>query len=329
MLSQGSDVPAAPERPEASSCGLRNRKASSKAKAALPKTACAEHKSLATNRYGDTLAAFGCICKAMIARGLQSCCTARPTPPTSNKLCASSRTPSRQSRTKSRVSVDSCADSCCRAASVKAPSHVSVDSCCKDSCCDNERGSTTSRAERRSCAGGASCCARASACAGSVGNVVVERRSRMSVDSCGGSCCAQSVREEEKDPEVLVHAPSEALKHAVLAVKGMTCVGCENKLNRALRAQSVITNIKTSFVLSRAEFDYSGGVGDLKTLIAEIERFTGFTVTQIESGSSATSLDFVIDPKLHGTVLVADRPHGVRSAIKVDKTTIRFVYQTS
>lgn len=36
--------------------------------------ACSKHRRIVQKRYGATFAAFGCICKAMFARGLDTCC---------------------------------------------------------------------------------------------------------------------------------------------------------------------------------------------------------------------------------------------------------------
>ncbi|KAH8101622.1 heavy metal translocatin [Cristinia sonorae] len=49
-----------------------------KARSKIPKPACGGHQSIARRKM-ETLASFGCICKAMIERGLQSCCSTKIT----------------------------------------------------------------------------------------------------------------------------------------------------------------------------------------------------------------------------------------------------------
>ena len=77
----------------------------------------------------------------------------------------------------------------------------------------------------------------------------------------------------------------------------MTCTGCENKLIRALQAIPSIHHIKTSLVLARAEFDYSGVEEDLKTLIEAIEKRTGFSAEEVAPASSHV-LDLTVDATL-------------------------------
>ena len=56
--------------------GLRKRtSAKSSSSPSVSKEACGEHRNIVRSRYNDTLAAFGCVCKALLARGVKSCCT--------------------------------------------------------------------------------------------------------------------------------------------------------------------------------------------------------------------------------------------------------------
>ncbi|KAF7790250.1 hypothetical protein EIP86_001202 [Pleurotus ostreatoroseus] len=106
----------------------------------------------------------------------------------------------------------------------------------------------------------------------------------------------------------------------------MTCTGCENKLIRALQAQAAITNIKTSLVLSRAEFDYSGDTEDFQALINAIQKRTGFAVEQLESTSSARILDLLVDAKLQGKFLLAAHADGVQQIVNLNKKSVRITY---
>lgn len=319
----------------------------------MPDVACGEHKSIALSRHRETLTLFGCICRAMLARGLESCCVnqtanKRARNPSSSRaslLRKDSRRSSYeshhshhshhsksvrshaslriQSRNTSTPSVNSsCADSCCGggvsiqsvrredAASHHSNSRRSVDSCCGDSCCGGGEG-TDSEEEAKSCCGEGSCC---------------EKRAP---SVCQDSCCGDNegnVDIEKQTTGASSLPDPSSLNHATLAVKGMTCTGCENKLIRALQAIPTIHHIKTSLVLARAEFDYSGAEEDLKTLIGVIEKRTGFSAEEVVPASSHV-LDLSIDMALLEKLCLAPLPGGVKEVVRVNKTTVRILHE--
>ncbi|CAL1715297.1 unnamed protein product [Somion occarium] len=339
------------------SCGLRKRKNIAKPEG-LPQVACGEHKSLALSRQRETLALFGCVCKALLARGLESCCVTQSTNKHSHSSsssrasllkkdnrrgsCDSERSHHSdgsksshshvslriESRNASTGSVDSCCgDSCCAGnrsirsvqhendtRSRKSASRQSLDSCCGNSCCGN--GGSEVRSSRdvevQSCCNGGDCC----------GN----RPTSPSV--CGNSCCdKESLQEQDIDIEkhtagISSSIHSSSLNHTILAIKGMTCTGCENKLIRALQAIPTIHHIKTSLVLARAEFDYSGAEEDLRVLIGVIEKRTGFSAEEVVPISSHT-LDLTVDPALLEKICLIARPDGVEEVVRINKNTVR------
>lgn len=65
------------------------------------------------------------------------------------------------------------------------------------------------------------------------------------------------------------------LEHAVTQISGMTCSGCERKLQRVLSNVAGVHNIKTSLVLGRAEFDIDAGVS-VNEVASVLERQTEF-----------------------------------------------------
>ncbi|KAI0692281.1 E1-E2 ATPase-domain-containing protein [Cytidiella melzeri] len=279
-------IPAASLNDERHSCGLRKRKL---AKTDLPSKACGQHVSEARNRQKDTLAAFGCICRAMLAKGLQSCCSTRP------PILKSGNAPSLPSLRKTHRGRPSF-DSCCGGSGT---SRKSIDSCCSTgACCKVESGSLRS----------------------------VRRQSRVSLDSCAGKSCCAGYADSDADLEKDAITLEKNLSHnrAVLAVKGMTCTGCENKLVRALRSQSAIINVKTSLVLSRAEFDYTCDAQDLPALIQALQKRTGFALEQIAATSTARMID--IHTPLREKLLLATMPDGVQQITKVAKGQVRVVY---
>lgn len=66
-----------------------------------------------------------------------------------------------------------------------------------------------------------------------------------------------------------------AVEHAVTQISGMTCTGCERKLQRVLSSIAGVHNIKTSLVLGRAEFDIDAGVS-VNKVASLLERQTEF-----------------------------------------------------
>ncbi|KIP03427.1 hypothetical protein PHLGIDRAFT_37430 [Phlebiopsis gigantea 11061_1 CR5-6] len=154
--------------------------------------------------------------------------------------------------------------------------------------------------------------------------------STASVNSCcADSCCGGpqddiGIDDLEKQPSLLEKGSLDGDNHCVLAVKGMTCTGCENKLIRVLKAQPVLSKIKTSLVLSRAEFDYSCDPADLEPLIQTIQKRTGFTVEQIASTCSARALEFTV--AIPDKMVAMTCPNGVSQVVKVGKNTVRVVY---
>ncbi|KAI0761788.1 heavy metal translocatin [Trametes elegans] len=307
--SQDKSTSAPPADSESGYAGLRRRTAGQRscAPAPPPKKACGEHQSIAKSRYNDTLAAFGCVCKALLARGCSSCCST----PLHGKAVARS-TSSRQSIRLVRRSRGSDEISC----------RSSVDSCCAKGDCAKASTSSIRNLSYR-------------------GHAVSQKKktqSCVSVDSCcDDSCCGQEAsadREEVKDKtseHVALDMAGEPAsipgEHIVLAIKGMTCTGCEKKLNRTLSQIPFIRNAKTSLVLCRAEFDLDDSDTDLAALIQTIEKRSGFSA-EIMQGASRTTRDLLLTvlPSLQETFFSAPRPEGVQDIVKYDKASLRVVY---
>ncbi|KAL1945004.1 hypothetical protein VTO73DRAFT_2624 [Trametes versicolor] len=289
--------------------GLRKRTSAKHAtsSATYPKEACGEHRSIARSRYNDTLAAFGCVCKALLARGLNSCCST----PLGGKTAARS-TSSRQSTRRAPRGRPS-------AESSRRPS---LDSCCGKSDCGKPALSIRSLSYR----GHADVQSLQPAAA----------RSRASVDSCcQDSCCAggsaeddkESVHDEKREHVAIEMAEKSTgtTEHAVLAIKGMTCTGCENKLIRTLRGITTIRNAKTSLVLCRAEFDLDTSAVDLSSIVQLIEKRSGFSAEVVKAGSTRELLLTVARP-FQEKFLSASLPNGVDATTLSDKDTVVVLY---
>ena len=175
--------------------GLRKRtSAKSSSSPPTPKEACGEHRNIVRSRYNDTLSAFGCVCKALLARGVKSRCTPTPggkavTRPASSKNSARLSIPK-------RASVDSC----------RPPS---VDSCCGKSDCGGE----------------ASGVRKVPQCGGRKGASSAKTRSCASlISDCEDSCCDGGSDKKNDDAAIdLAERGAGAYnEHVVLAIKGMT-----------------------------------------------------------------------------------------------------------
>ncbi|KAH8102902.1 heavy metal translocatin [Cristinia sonorae] len=289
------------------------------------KGACGGHKTIA-RRQVETLASFGCICKALIARGLQGCCATKlSTTGQSIHSRNSSRraacTPSRKGFDETSITSVGCWDkggvqSASRLSlpRLKAASHVSIASSCHSGFCCGPGGQDGA---------GDPCCFR---------SPVVPQ---VAVDSdCKEHCCGHSVNSHHQhgedsanlgDAVVELSVRTSSLAHAVLAVKGMTCTGCENKLIRTLHAIPGICNIKTGLVLTRAEFDYKGTQADLQVVIQAVEQRTGFSVEQVGI-TSQRALDLLINTDAIGKILCAPVPRGVSKVAKISKQLVRVTF---
>ena len=109
-------------------------------------------------------------------------------------------------------------------------------------------------------------------------------------------------------------------EHVILSISGMTCTGCETKLSRTLATLPAITNLKTSLVLSRAEFDLDTGTTSVVEVIKHLERTTEFKCERVTNRGSSLDLICRGDP---ADIVKGDWPDGVIEMKMVDKKTIR------
>ena len=76
---------------------------------------------------------------------------------------------------------------------------------------------------------------------------------------------------------------NRVLEHVVMHISGMTCTGCERKLERVLSSITGVYNVKTSLVLGRAEFDVDAGKS-VNEVVLLVERQTEFRSTIHQGG---------------------------------------------
>jgi Cu2+-exporting ATPase len=146
--------------------------------------------------------------------------------------------------------------------------------------------------------------------------------------SCADSCyAAEKVSEkgiENSDNAIQnVEGHGQGTEHVVLSISGMTCTGCETKLNRTLATVSGVRNLKTSLVLSRAEFDVDLNNVSVAYVMKHLERTTEFKCEIINTKGS--SIDVIVsgDPS---RLIDQAWPDGVLDMAVVDKGVIRISF---
>ncbi|KAF7542252.1 hypothetical protein G7Z17_g11738 [Cylindrodendrum hubeiense] len=368
--------------------------------------ACGQHSRSTRDRYGSTLEAIGCICRALLTLGLDSCCESQQRP------SADSKRFSKKSSTRSikRSSVDSCCStgcepksstakkglkprnglgrsstgslqddgcskSCCAPAAtdiVKKPPPAN----CAKSCCD-EKDSMETPPPPAACPG--SCCKPANigvvkatppprrpdpcdedktpsagktspakacsgTCCGPVKTKVIEEAPK---PSCAGSCCATKKVDipdpscsdgccssdnptaglTEKSGQVSVIQDLEnqgtGNERVVLSISGMTCTGCETKLNRTLATVPAVKGLKTSLVMSRAEFNIDLRLSSVDEVIKHLERTTEFKCQRLIT--KGTSIDIIV-PESPSNFVNQEWPVGVTDISIIENNTVQVCF---
>ncbi|KAF5559756.1 Cu2+-exporting ATPase [Fusarium phyllophilum] len=212
-------------------------------------------------------------------------------------------------------------------AKIRRMAKVTKSNCAK-SCCDEEIAAIVNELPKSTCV--SSCCKPA------------EKIITKSSDSCADSCCekAPSVtcRDSPADTCCVSAPPHKGMEieaaqnpkdienqatgkeHVVLSISGMTCTGCETKLNRTLATVPAVNDLKTSLVLSRAEFNIDLRLGSVDEVIKHLERTTEFKCERLQTKGS--SLDFIVNGST-SEFIGQTWPEGVLDMSLVDKDTVR------
>ncbi|OQE17662.1 hypothetical protein PENSTE_c020G03985 [Penicillium steckii] len=112
-------------------------------------------------------------------------------------------------------------------------------------------------------------------------------------------------------------------EHVVLSISGMTCTGCETKLNRTLGTVSAVSDLKTSLVLSRAEFNIDLSLGSVGDVMKHLERTTEFKCQRIQS--QGYSIDLIV-PSSASDFANRTWPSGVIEITPMDEHSVRVVF---
>ncbi|KAK2613022.1 hypothetical protein QQS21_000951 [Conoideocrella luteorostrata] len=289
--------------------------------------ACNSHRQSIREQYAAKLEALGCICRTLLALGKESCCEPqkrsnqekgkrchRPSkeflPRASVDSCCTSSSARQQSSCKKRVSRQQ-RNPACKSANKSKPD------CGRDSCCDstvderqyNDATFSSSNFRKAGC--------------------------NTSTSVPAGEACAEACCEAEKQCATpgqveaiasrmnILETRSGGIEHVVLSISGMTCTGCETKLKRTLGTVAEIKNLKTSLVLSRAEFDVDPNQITVDSVMKHLERRTEFRCEVINNNGStidvvvARNASFVVNEAL---------PEGVIDASVVDKNIVRVTF---
>ncbi|KAH7114790.1 p-type copper atpase, partial [Dactylonectria macrodidyma] len=159
-----------------------------------------------------------------------------------------------------------------------------------------------------------------------------EKRPVSSQGSCADACCSSAAPDHGLEVE---KAPIQAItdienqgtgkEHVVLSISGMTCTGCETKLNRTLATVPAVKDLKTSLVLSRAEFNIDLRLGSVEEVVKHLERTTEFKCERVQNQGS--SLDLIV-PDEPSKFMSQTWPEGVIDMALVDKQTVRVAFDS-
>ena len=254
--------------------------------------ACSRHENTTHERFATRLEVIGCICRALIALGQESCCSVQERAPVEQKEASKKpRTP---------------ADSCCVAEATGADSFGRT----------NMKKRSRSKEKRIEKSPRSQCC-----------SVAAQTKQSGTAKSAVDECCKQekspstsTIKLEDLSHDVASNTDIEKgivrNEHVILNISGMTCTGCETKLNRALSSLPFVQNLKTSLILSRAEFDFNFAGDAVAKVIKHLERTTEFKCERVLNQGS--SID-VMAPEDVEKFLKLDRPLGVNEMTVVGK----------
>ncbi|KAL4935202.1 hypothetical protein BDV06DRAFT_234534 [Aspergillus oleicola] len=363
---------------------------------------CDQHRRSARAIYAARLEALGCICRALIALGQESCCA-----PPRGSFLRNERRSAEYSRGTLQASLDSCCEvgasgpeKRCSASpkgkgesissgSHSAPKVPAVSKQCSSVCCSKAEtsavvdqhasvqgcgkseinpslttGKYSSSGEETSGPRGcpAGCCSKSmlpfgafppekkpsgpepcsSGCCGKPRppNGGFPEETPKEPDTNSGGCCSKSalpacVVTEEKASDSIEVIPSTAIpdlekgimsqEHIILSISGMTCTGCEAKLKRSLGTLQSVQNLKTSLVLSRAEFDLNVGIQSPDEVFRHLEKTTEFKYERVTDRGSRVD---IIVPNA-SEFMKQDWPRGVAEMTPIDERTVNVAFDAT
>ncbi|OTB05507.1 hypothetical protein M426DRAFT_319772 [Hypoxylon sp. CI-4A] len=260
-------------------------------------------------RYETRLSALGCLCRALIALGQESCCATSELSSEERKRGPKKNTRSRSQKKKPTSPCEKeISDGCCSKPLERKPSISSTRSkSCKKGCCGGPKAK-----EKRS--------------------VVTSKE----IDCCSqdpgskGDCCQKdetvSIRDlPKKDGGMGIEITNlekglSGSERVVLGITGMTCTGCETKLQRTLGDVRAINNLKTSLVMARVQFQLDLSLATPEDVMKHIERTTEFKCDRI--ATHGLTID-IVPAEGAKQFLQQSLPLGVDIMDQIDEHTVR------
>lgn len=231
---------------------------------------------------------------------------------------------------------------CCLAEGEANCSSTRIDKCCgskENSCSDTKEGICCGyKAPKVAPGSGKSCCtgfdkgstgiksSDASCCGSGTSNP--DGCSKGASRDGSGSYRSEEISSFDKFPEKVtddldIEKGTILLEHVILDVQGLTRVSCETKLFRSLHGIPGFSNLRTSLVLSQAEFDFDQNAGSVFEVIKSVEKTTGFTCRRLNSNRQ--EVDVLVDSDVKAFV-ERKYPDGVTQMIALDKHVVRITY---
>lgn len=294
---------------------------------------CGHHSRVTRATWATTREALGCICRALLALGQESCCAPKELSSIDRKR-GSKRGSSRQ-----HLMSRSSSESCCSAGSHGSHHSHGGGSSAPTKKHQHKHGrhaSNSSTKSRHATPGG--CCAPSN----KTNNKPCGETSNQGSGGCCGedsieaddsSCCGDekigsgivNIRrfaDSSSDPDL--EKGSVGYERAVVSVTGMTCTGCEKDLEKVLLFRPQVRNLQTSLFLSRAIFDVDTSVGSLEDVLKYLKKNSKFRCELVKL--QAASIDVMVsgDP----TAFAAGPfPKGVGDITVLNKTTVSIAYE--
>lgn len=224
-----------------------------------------------------------CLCAEMLRMGLPSCCVTEPTEPKMAGPKKPSCTGSLESTTKLRPKATTGDQQVCSGVMSNSRACCSSSTTTKTSCSSTPgpktSGSNPPEAKTTQC--DTQGLTRKTCCPSTPST----KTSQVPTTQHSGSSSDSKLHAGHQNliPAALDLEKGSKVEHAVTHISGMTCTGCERKLQRVLSSIAGVQNVKTSLVLGRAEFDVDAGVSIVE-VASSLERQTEFKCTVYRDG---------------------------------------------
>ncbi|KAI0850525.1 heavy metal translocatin [Daldinia vernicosa] len=262
-------------------------------------------------KYEIRLEALGCLCRALIALGQESCCMARDVSSEERK-----RGPKRTARPKSQEKQAStcepkAAGKCCSTSPVRKPSTSKTrgGTSCSKGCCKGANDFSTAEPAKEP-----SCCSKSPSpkgtCCRRDKDIVIEHTLRTN-----GS---QDVVTTDLEKGL------SGSERVVLNITGMTCTGCETKLQQTLSRVDAVKNLKTSLVMARVEFQLDFSLATPEDIVKHIERTTEFKCERMATHGSTVD---IIPRGGAKQFIQQSMPLGVENVDLIDERTVRITFE--